>query len=287
MQKRGRFEAQVPGMESDNTQKPMQSKQADFMPEIRVATKDLPSKGVSYPKDSWIKHRPYMFGEVTQISGSKLDTRTTYEHILSGVECSFDKSQLTVPDVLYIGLLRKISTLGSTEIVARYNCPKCKKPGQLIFKTDDLEFDELEVPKMPIVADMSFGEAHFSPMTVKDFLELADKHKESDEIALYAIQTRNMGFEEAYKKYYNANPEDSQTLIEIDRLLFHSLKPFTRKCTNLLPMEKTEIGGAGAGSQCGHPIKIELDGGQALLLPFRRNEGPTKTKIRFGLEDER
>lgn len=272
-QKKPRFEAQPPNFKGIE---PSKEVKADFIPEIRVSTKDLPSRGIPYPEGSWIIHRPYMFGEVKKISQSKLDNKASYGYILSGVTCSFDKNLLTMPDVLYIGLLRKLSTLGSTEIIARYQCDQCGKPGQFIFKTDSLDFEDLNVPKLPIVVDMSFGEVHFSPMTIKDYLMMADKGKDQDEVALYAVQAKNMNFDEAYTRIFNASPEDAQLLLEVDKLLYHSVKPITKTCANLVD-EKP----------CGKHVKIELDGGQALLLPFRRDQGTAKTKIRFGLENER
>lgn len=276
-QKKGRFEASIP-MEERGMQTTTAPKEQPFLPEVKVPCTHLPSGGKPYPKDAWITHRPYMFGEVKQISASKLDNENSYEYILSGVECSFDKYKLTVPDVLYIGLLRKISTLGSTEIVARYGCNKCGKPGQFIFKTTDLEFDDLKAPKLPICVDMSFGEVQFSPMTVEDYLRMVKLDKGENEIALYAAQAKNLDFETAYNHFFNAQPGDSELLLEVDSLLYHSLKPFIKKCSNQLADGK-EI--------CGNPIKVELDGGQALLMPFRRNEGATKNKIRFGVESER
>lgn len=281
-QKRPGFKAEMPTMEEE-TGVPTNAKDAaanSFMPEIKVLTTELPSGGKAYPKDSWITHRPYMFGEVMQASGSKLDSDSTYKQILSGVTCSFNKQLLTVPDVLYIGLLRKISTLGTSEIIARYQCKKCKSPGQFIFKTTDLSFADLKVPKLPIVADMSFGTIEFMPMTIADYLKIASMKKGEDSIALYAIQAKNLEFDDAYKKFFNASPGDAAILTEIDSLLYHSLEPFDKKCGNIVnPGENETI--------CGNTIRVELDGGQALLLPFRRDEGPVKTKIRFGLENER
>lgn len=273
--KRPQFEAQIPRDEPETQMST--PKEQPFLPSVKVLCKDLPSHGVPYPQGAWITHRPYMFGEVKQISNSKLDNVNSYEYILEGVDCSFDKYKLTVPDVLYIGLLRKLSTLGTTEIIARYKCNKCDKPGQFIFKTDDLQFDDLKASKLPIVVDMSFGEVHFAPITVAEYLQLAKMDKVDDEISMYAVQAKNLKHDDAYKKFFNANPEDASLLLEVDNLLYHSLSPFVKHCQN----ETTK------GVKCNHPIKVELDGGQALLMPFRRDQGPSKNKIRFGLEDER
>ncbi len=280
--KRTRFEATMPdiGDESPQTPKIQQAptKAANFLPEVKVMATELPSRGVAYPKGAWITHRPYMFGEVKKISQSKLTDESSYDYILEGVECSFDKYNLTVPDALYVGLLRKISTLGTSEIIARYEkCGKCGKPGHIIFKTTDIEFEDMNIPKLPIVVDMAIGEVHFSPMTVKNYLGMVKRGKEQDEVSLYAVQATNLKYDEAYKAFYNASPEDAQTLLEVDKYLFHSIKPLIKKCGNLISPDEI----------CGNPIKIELDGGQALLLPFRRDQGTAKAKIRFGLENER
>ena len=66
-----------------------------------------------------------------------------------------------------------------------------------------------------------------------------------------------------------SNEKDKEPVIkEIDRLLEHSLAPVTL-------CHKGEDGKE-------HKTKVELDGGQAILLPFREDSRSIHDRIRFG-----
>lgn len=79
-------------------------------PEIEV--KELPSKFLPYPKGTKITYRPYLFGEVKKFNQGQQSTSQAWALIASGIKCSFDVNELTLSDLRYIGLLRKISTFG-------------------------------------------------------------------------------------------------------------------------------------------------------------------------------
>ena len=59
--------------------------------------------------------------------------------------------------------------------------------------------------------------------------------------------------------------EDISLLGEVDKFLFHGVKPLEGTC-----------------KKCKTITKIELDRGQALILPFREREKSTSNRIRFG-----
>lgn len=275
----------IPGQ--DKPAQPVQSKAAaevgQFIPKVTLhdVTK-LPSRGLAYPKESMIQYRPFAFGEVKMVSGANFNTKQSYEFILEGIETSFDKKKLTIPDLLYVGLLRKLSTMGTTECIAKYQCNKCGKPGRLIFKTDDLEFDELKIPALPIVADFSFGTFKFGPLNVEKYFMILDKGLENNEVALYAAQVEAPleKFDMIYKAFYKAETDDAIILTEVDKHLYHSLMPVKKKCKN--QMNKPKDGGQ--PKLCGNAIDIELDGGQALIMPFRKREESIGNRIRFGVE---
>ena len=133
-----------------------------FLPEINLKVKELPSKSLPYPDNCEIKYRPYAYGEVKKISQSSMSMKEVYRTLLDGVECSnFDKFDLTLPDALFIGVLRKISTLGVTDVYIPYKCTKCNGTGKHIIKTDNLEFLDLEIPDLPVVAQLTNGEFEF------------------------------------------------------------------------------------------------------------------------------
>jgi hypothetical protein len=252
----------------------------DFTPGVTLndVTK-LPSQGKAYPPGVSVRYRPFIFGEVYQISESKFTTREAYDYILTGVEVEgMDKLDLTLADVMYIGLLRKISTMGSSEIIAKYHCTKCGRPSSIVFKTTDIEFEDMQAPKLPIEGTFTFGKLKFSPITLRQYYILLEKGKPTDPVALYAVQSIGTEFDATYKTLFNVSTEDTRLLLEIDRYLNHGLKPLIKACPQKLD---------DAGTKCGARVEIELDGGQALLLPFRTDEQSTANRIRFGVEDER
>ena len=236
-----------------------------FLPQISLDdVEQIPSKFLTYPEKSTIKYRPYSYGEVKKISQSKHSKKDEFNVILEGIECSFDKMDLTVSDLLYLGLLRKISTLGTTKVEAKYDCSGCEKVVGKTFQLTDLNLKELEVPELPVVVDLDSGEFEFTPLTVKDCFDLIDKDKVSDHISLLATMCRNKSFEEAYEIFFNCSSPDGMILEEVDKLLIHEVEPLEAVCS------------------CGAKTLIELDGGQALLLPFRESTDTPRDRVRFG-----
>lgn len=241
------------------------------IPQISVKASELPSKGIAYPPNSVIQYRPYTFGEIKKVSQSKLDVKSSFDFVLKGIETPFDSMLLTVGDFFYLGLLRRLSTLGSDKMIIPYQCNGCKKISKHITETTNIEFDDISAPELPIIAEFGDSEIEFNPLTLGGLYELVTIDKHSDEIALLAKQCK-MPFDDAYKFIYDANPEESLLINEVDKLLYHSVKELVFEC-------KEELAN---GKVCKHENTIELDGGQALIMPFREREEPIRSKIHFG-----
>jgi hypothetical protein len=236
-----------------------------YFPEMGVAVDKLPSKSLAYPPGSTIHYRPYSFGEVKKISQMKsLTDIELFDFALDGVTTSFDKERLTMPDILYIGLLRKISTVGVTNASIHCICSKCKNRVSKQFSIQDIDFHDMKAPDLPVIVTLSNQTMEFSPLSLGAFRKLYAMKKHDDEIAIYAAQCLNLTFEEAYKLIYNANAADHTLLEEVDEYMYHSLAPVDVQC------------------ECGAKNKIEPDGEAALIAPFRVDEGATRSRIQFG-----
>jgi hypothetical protein len=235
-----------------------------FIPEVTLSLPQLPSRGIAYPKDAWIKYRAYSFGEIKKVNQERLNEKQTLEFMLSGVECSFDKKDITLADGLYIGLLRKISTLGTPKMVVQYTCVKCASHEKHVRDTD-FEFDDIKAPELPIKVDIKGQEYAFAPATLGKYFELCDEGKQKDDVALMAKQCTNHAYEDVYKMIYGLSVEDGIVMNEVDNYLYHGVKATQIQC-----------------SKCKFTQTIELDGGQALLIPFRVSEESAKSRIRFG-----
>ena len=84
-----------------------------------------------------------------------------------------------------------------------------------------------------------------------------------------AYMVINHPHQEAYEDFYNAMGEDIMTLGEVDRFLYHNVKPIAAKCAN-------------EGCNAETTISLE-EGGQVFLKPFRGNKEPSKPRISFGV----
>ena len=265
---------------SNAIQSPAQ-KAGNYLPEVSIELDTLPSRSIPYPENSKVKYRPFAFGEVKKLSESKnLSIRDRFKEVLNGIETvGFNKGDLTLFDFLYIGLLRKISTLGSRELTAQFQCGKCHQKGSHKFTLDQIEFNDMKAPALPISVDMWGRQGvEFSPPTVRDFVELAESGKHRDDVAMIASAVKNIPFEEAYALVYNSTADDVEALREIDEYLEHDVKPMEFVCGQVTDKE--------LGTRCDNKIKIEVSEEDTLIMPFRRDKQPTSSRLRFGSQVE-
>ena len=89
------------------------SQQFNMMPLVEVT--QLPSGFIAYPEGVKISYRPYVFGEIKKFNQSNMSKLNAYELAMQGVVVEgMPKDDITFADMLYIALLRKISSLGDT-----------------------------------------------------------------------------------------------------------------------------------------------------------------------------
>jgi hypothetical protein len=202
---------------------------------------------------------------------------------LSGIETSgFDKHFLTLFDVLYIGVMRKVSSMSDLKFEMPFVCRSCNNTSRALFTHKDIEFRDMDemVTSLPLKTEIKGREVHFSPMTVKDFLALHGgryskylKKGHVDKLAVHSLMIRNMEFEEAYRFLDDIkHPDDIEMLQDVDKILLHDLMPLKTKCGE--EIEPGEI--------CGVENSLKLEGREALLQPFRGRAESRRAKIRFG-----
>jgi hypothetical protein len=252
------------------------SEQTKEIPEIELQVNSLPSRGVPYPKGSWVKYRTYTWGEVRKSSTATLGVVETLQNSLSGITTSFDKMDLTVADALYLGIARKISTFSGMQIEVPYVCRYCGSSNKGHFTHRDISFRDLpdEVTAFPLEAELDGKLCTFSPMTVRQYLELNSGKYEKilddgkiDEVAVQATWIKNMPYEKAYSLIKNLrNIEDFEIITEMDALLLHDMERMEFTCSN---------------KKCGQTNSIRLEGREALLRPFRERKGLNGGRIRI------
>lgn len=242
-------------------------------PITSVDIKKLPSKGISYPENATISFRTYGYGEIKKISNSNMGEREAFGLVLAGINTNFDKYSITFGDFMYLSLFRKIATLGTTKFQVPYRAPISGEVRYHVMSVEELEIEDLDIPKLPIKATFHGGELIFEPLTVGNVLELISKNELRDPTSLMAAQVRNNSFDQAKSFIHSiTNPDDLATIAEVERLLAHNIKPITIQCTE---KDKT-------GREVTNNVTIRLEGRQALLLPFREEGVPSRSGISFG-----
>ena len=202
---------------------------------------DVPSKMLAYPEGAVIKYRPYYFGEIKNYSQSvNTLTRDRYQFILNGIETvGFDKLDLTISDFMFIGLLRRMSSIGNSDILARAICRKCGSMINHRMKCSDIDISYLEVPKLPIKVNFNSGQIlHFMPLTVRRYFELEKEQNRENSIAYIAKCCTNLPYKEAYDILDKLiDSMDISRMEKVDELLYHSVKPVKVICNSKIRNE--------------------------------------------------
>lgn len=243
-------------------------------PTTNVDLKKLPSKGITYPEGATISFRTYGYGEIKKISGSNLSEKEAFAIVLSGINTTFDKNNITFGDFMYLALFRKIATLGTAKFQVPYKSPINNTTMLHMMSVEDLEIEDLNVPSLPVKLTFNDGKTfNFGPLTVGDVLRLLEKNKLKDATSLMAAQVRNIAFDEAHEYLHSVtNADDVFNLGEVERLLAHNIKPIKVQCTE---KDKND-------REVTNTVTIRLEGRQALLLPFREEGVPSRSGISFG-----
>lgn len=238
------------------------------LPDTQIRVTDLPSVGRAYPQGTEIHYKPYTFGEVKSFSQSKgkMSAAKSVERVLSGINVvGMDKNDLTFFDFLYISLLRRLSTMNAIEFKLGVGCPSCGSPVSHTFSWEGLVFEDLPAPKLPIIVDIcDKADVRFTPLTVAQYQVLTRNKQDEDPVAIAAMQS-SLDFNDAYKTFSDAIGDDAALLDEIDKLLYHDLKPAQVTCAT-----------------CNHNFNAALDDEASLISPFRKSESTTRNRIRFG-----
>lgn len=238
------------------------------LPDTQIKVEKLPSKGLAYPQGVEIHYQPYTFGEVKSFSQSKgkMSPSHNMERVLKGIFVTgMPKGDLTFFDFLYISLLRRLSTMNAIEFKLGVGCPHCGSPVTHTFSWEGLVFEDIPAPKLPVIVNIcGKSDVRFSPLTVSDYQELSRTGRDEDPVAIAAKQS-SLDFDQALELFDAAIGEDAALLDEIDRLLYHDLKPVQVEC-----------------GTCATKFNAALDDEASLISPFRKSNATSGSRIRFG-----
>jgi hypothetical protein len=202
-------------------------------PMMRV--KEVPSGFKPYPRGAEIYYRPWRVAEIQQFNqAEELWTRDKYLMALEALEVTgFEKEDLSIFDLFYVSLIRKISAIGSQRVLLSRVCPNCGKQVSLQVETKDLEFADFEPEVFPVVPRFSgFSDMKFGVLTVRGMLDLIGKGLTGQSLIPYLSRcVIGEDWDGAYARLGDLSSyEDYEILGELNRMLFHGLKPFTVQC---------------------------------------------------------
>lgn len=195
---------------------------------------ELPSRYLPYPEGTKISYQGYYWEEINWFNHSTLPLWEQFPRILEGIHVSggMSAADLTFMDFLYIGVIRKVLTLGTPKFMVRYRAYGEDQSELLTF--DALDFDDLDVPALP--ANLTIMDNRdvekpvpiklvVTPLTVGSYMNLAQQELHEDEIALMAGMITNFEFEEAHEILKKASGKDLITFRVLDQRFNHGLKP--------------------------------------------------------------
>ena len=244
-----------------------------FSPEIAV--KQLPSGFIPYPSNVQVSYRPFSMGEIKKMGQDNISLTKKYEYVLNGITViNMDKMQLTVADVLYLSMLRKLTIPGVESVTVTKRCTHC---GEFIvghrILLDTVEFEDLKT-QLPLSFEFEGVKYSFSPLTIGGLLEISeDTNDEPEDEQLLAKTCISPGYDEALamaRKLNNDLPYNNEDLIilnRIDNMMYHGVAPISIPC-----------------KECGLENKVILDEEEkgVLVLPFREDTTPFEARISVG-----
>lgn len=244
------------------------SQQFNMMPLVEVT--QLPSGFIAYPDGAKISYRPYVFGEIKKFNQSNMSKLSAYEMAMQGVVVEgMQKDDITFADMLYIALLRKISSLGDTSFTVSFKCGKCGKTNTVSVEHKKVSFVDMEVKKLPIEVTLSNDKLiTFGLFTFGNYKELVKENRMNDDLYAMALTAKNMSAKDAYEAMYNAPVEDGALFDYVDSLQYHNIAPMEFTCKE---------------EGCGHKTRVRLTGGDILIGPFRKSDEYVKSRVRFGV----
>lgn len=246
------------------------------MPKIDMPVATLSSKGLSYPDNIKISYDSYSYGDLLYYNDSQLSEHSKLDFIASGISVEpIGINDMTYWDVMFIGMLRNLSRGNVQDASVTFSCPDCNKKQMQKIDVSTLEFSDLTIPKLPIYttikgAGVGAGvettrKIKFMPMTYGDYLQLLDKELNTDPVAIFASQIKDIPLEEAMQIVNTAFDDDSLKFEKIDEFLYHGPVPIEVECM-----------------YCSFVFMIDPIDENVLIRPFRTTNFVEGGEIHFG-----
>ena len=229
---------------------------------------EVPSGGIAYPENWKISITPYSFGDVLNLTRAMETGVNALDKILSGVKCNFDKDLFLPADIIYLGIYRKLVSTKHSKIEFKVECPVCMKENKKVVDLEELKFKEIEIPKLPVRAELSAGTLEFMPINLKQY-KMVMKRFNGESSWLLAHSVQNMDAAQAREIILSAIDIDKEILDEVAVLLDFGLEPIKFECQDEF---------------CDNEISVQLENPETVVFPFREDGKSAKDRIKFGSE---
>ena len=254
------------------TEKPETSPKEPAAGTALVRMNELPSEFKPYPKNAEIWYRTYTFDEIDSFNNyGSMSALERLEFIASAVETrNMKKDDMTVQDLLYAGLLNKLSTFGTRTFSVHIRHDD-NSEHTVTYNLNDLYFEELQAPDLPVETTIQGQLLRFMPITLAMCKKLGDKMPDDGKLSAgdaLAAQCVNMEFNDARLLIGGSSGNDMMVLKEIHRILSHGVQPLDAVYTL---EDGTEV-----------RRSVGLTNPRTLVYPFREQGISFGNAIRFG-----
>lgn len=238
---------------------------------IRVI--ELPSKFKPYPIGVEIYYHPFSIGELE--ASAELFESDDVEKLRSafdGIECvGMTPNMLDYQDLVYIMILRKLTSFNESQFTLNYDCPKqdCGLRVEKTMRLDEIDFNDLpeELVKLPIKFKLEQGENSgkelvINTVTAEKYIEYMKLDLPVVDSTYLAMTVQNMTIPEAIEVIKTVSGEDLQVLLELREILDFAEQHVKVECPH-----------------CKKSSTLNVEVLSQLAVPFRRDRRDIMSKI--------
>lgn len=236
---------------------------------------DLPSRGLSYPKNFSIEYKKYSFREIEFFNSEIIDylEKEKIDFALSGIKTSFDPLDLSYYDFIFINILRKLKTWSKNYFNLSFVCPYCNEKNENIKTNLNLiEIKDIseEIKELPLITKINNENLEIGLLTLRDVLNLIEINEVNNPLYNFAALIKNKKLEDSYNLLNEiSNGDDIDLVNYINSLMDMNKGIIEVKC-----------------NKCNKSIEAKVKDLTAIAEPFHESERSLRDRISFGKESD-
>jgi len=200
---------------------------------------ELPSRFIPYDVNE-LYFRGFNVGEIKTLNNNRSNTSSDFFlKIIKDIIKGIDPKELTLIDAKAILIQSMMVSVGDVNWTYTSYCPECGHENVISVGVEDLDFTELEAPKLPVSSsaiDYNGEIVKFDAFRLKHLIEaekFAKRNKNADmETIMLSTISNIRPLEKAYEFFSTMPLSTLSTLKKINEILFHDISPLEIKCCN-------------------------------------------------------